>query len=255
MQYNNFPFSIFHSQLKRAVFFILIAVSTLSADLSRSGDIVSDSTTGLQWQDDAIVASAVRTWTEAIDYCENTLTLGGHTDWRLPNKKELLSIADRSRYNPVIDDTVFANTALDYYRSSTTSTHYSGNAWVVRFSYGYSSHNHVKDSNYCMYVRCVRGGQFGISIIPHISFISEVPQDNILQLDPFTKEWTFGADLAGYSAEVLGSDFSSYDAVSVSGRRCATRSRSAMRSCPPKRNMLPAAKNMAAFAKAWDNSR
>ena len=150
----------------KAILFILIIVSTLSAGFSRNGEIVSDTATGLQWQDDAIVKTTTRTWTSAIDYCENTLTLGGHNDWRLPNKKELLSIADRSRYNPAIDDTVFVNTASYYYWSSTTYAYYSDYAWVVGFGYGYSSYYGYK--TYDGYVRCVRGGQFDDFASPSI---------------------------------------------------------------------------------------
>ena len=139
----------------RVILFILIAFSLSSASLSRNGEIVSDSSTGLQWQDDAIVASTTRTWTSAIDYCENTLTLGGHNDWRLPNKKELLSIVDRSKYSPALSG-VFQNFSSHYYWSSTTDAHGTANTWIVYFHYGNSCSN-LKGYDY--YVRCVRGGQ------------------------------------------------------------------------------------------------
>jgi hypothetical protein len=35
--------------------------------------------------------------------------LGGHSDWRLPNIKELESLTDDMRYNPAIDTTYFPN--------------------------------------------------------------------------------------------------------------------------------------------------
>ncbi len=142
----------------KAILFILISFNILFADLTRSGDIVSDSHTGLQWQDNEIVETAARTWQAAIDYCENTLTLGEHNDWRLPNKKELLSIADRSRYSPAIDTAYFLNTASSRYWSSTTSAYNTSYAWYVYFKYG-SSVSRNKANDY--YVRCVRGGQFG----------------------------------------------------------------------------------------------
>ena len=139
----------------RVILFLLIAFSLSSASLSRDGEIVSDSNTGLQWQDDAIVANTGRTWISAIDYCENTLTLGGYDDWRLPNKKELLSIVDRSKYNPALSG-VFQNFSSGYYWSSTTFALYADDAWIVGFDYGLSS-NGTKAYDY--YVRCVRGGQ------------------------------------------------------------------------------------------------
>ena len=120
-------------------------------------EIVTDSTTGLQWQDNEIVKTTTRRWKTAIDYCENDMTLGGHNDWRLPNKKELLSIVDRSRYYPSLDMGTFKNVSEDYYWSSTTYALFTDYAWSVYFINGYPDHND-KTNDY--YVRCVRGGQF-----------------------------------------------------------------------------------------------
>lgn len=55
---------------------------------------ITDNATGLMWQqaDDG----TMRNWENALSYCEN-LSLGGHTDWRLPNAKELHSILDYNR--------------------------------------------------------------------------------------------------------------------------------------------------------------
>ena len=136
--------------------------STHTFSRNDATEIVSDETTGLQWQDDAVVKTTTMNWTSAIDYCENTLVLGGYTDWRLPNKNEMLSIDDRSRYDPAIDDRVFINTASNsfwssYYWSSTTIASNSDYAWVVYFYYGHPYAHAKTDSSY---VRCVRGGQF-----------------------------------------------------------------------------------------------
>ncbi|MBP1840120.1 DUF1566 domain-containing protein [Formosa algae] len=55
---------------------------------------ISDYATGLMWQkaDDGVA----RDWETAINYSED-LELANHTDWRLPNAKELQSIVDYSR--------------------------------------------------------------------------------------------------------------------------------------------------------------
>ena len=134
-----------------------------SSNLSRddTNEIVSDSATGLQWQDDSDAKTTLTGWAAAIDYCENDLTLGSYSDWRLPNKNELLSITDRSRKDPSIDVSVFQNTVLtaaSYYWSSTTSASSTETAWFVRFTHGYPDY-YAKNNNY--YVRCVRGGEFG----------------------------------------------------------------------------------------------
>ncbi|MBD3789674.1 MAG: DUF1566 domain-containing protein [Campylobacterales bacterium] len=134
----------------------LMAIATLaSADFTKSGDIVTDSTTGLQWQDDATAASTQLTWQAAIDHCE-ALTLGGHSDWRLPNINELKSIIDRTKINPAIVSG-FANTSSDFYWSSTTLADNSDNAWHVYFNFGYVSYHYNKGTS--LYVRCVRAGE------------------------------------------------------------------------------------------------
>ncbi len=134
----------------------MIALSgILLADFTRSGDIVTDTATGLAWQDDATAASTSLAWQGAIDHCE-ALELGGYTDWRLPNKNELLSIVDLNRYNPAIYG-AFQNTSTSYYYwSATTNAASTSDAWVVYFSYGYSG-SYYKTDTY--YVRCVRAGQ------------------------------------------------------------------------------------------------
>ena len=66
---------------------------------------VSDLATGLMWQksDDGIG----KDWEEALKYAENS-KLASHSDWRLPNAKELQSIVDYTRapqttHSPAID--------------------------------------------------------------------------------------------------------------------------------------------------------
>jgi len=145
----------------------LIALATLAnADFTRSGDIVTDNQTHLQWQDEPYTAEEataysndtengkVLYWTSAIAYCED-LSYGGNDDWRLPNFNELYSIADRSRYNLAIDS-IFVNVVSSGYWSATTDASYTSNAWVVVFNNG---NDDVRDKSDNRYVRCVRGGQ------------------------------------------------------------------------------------------------
>ena len=95
---------------------MMLLSTSLSADYSKTNGVVTDNTTNLQWQDD--VASVSKTWSQAITYCE-TLSLDGRSDWRLPNKNELLSIVDYTKSNPAIDST-FVNITSSSYWSSTT---------------------------------------------------------------------------------------------------------------------------------------
>ena len=130
---------------------IIMFTSVVSADFSRDGDIVTDSVTKLEWQDDDV--SHEMKWREAIDHCES-LELGGHNDWRLPNINELKTIIDRSKYNPAIVST-FEHTSSSSYWSSTTNEDYFEDAWRVFFHNG-KVDNYGKDGDYC--VRCVRDG-------------------------------------------------------------------------------------------------
>jgi hypothetical protein len=107
------------------------------------------------WQ--KATAPGTYTWEQALTYCEN-LTLGGHSDWRLPNRNELQSIVDYSRYNPAIDTTYFPGTVASTYWSSTTYAYSTNGAWYVSFGYGTVDY-YGRSGNY--YVRAVRGGQCG----------------------------------------------------------------------------------------------
>ena len=139
----------------RAILLLMIGLSTsLLADFSRSSGVVTDNITGLQWQDDYSDNGGdikYAKWTDAIAYCED-LTLGDHSDWRLPNKKELLSIVDYRRHNPSID-TVFTHTTSDFYWSSTAHASSTDSAWFVSFYNGYTYNVNKSRGNY---VRCVR---------------------------------------------------------------------------------------------------
>jgi hypothetical protein len=69
---------------------------------------VTDDLTGLMWLKDAdaleTTGVGLRTWEEALAFIDalnsgdydGSLASGGHTDWRLPNRKELISLLDLS---------------------------------------------------------------------------------------------------------------------------------------------------------------
>ncbi len=85
-------------------------------DFVNNGDgTVSDLATGLMWQkaDDGTTGD----WEEALAYAEN-LELAGHSDWRLPNAKELQSIINYTRSPQTINspaiDPVFDVTKIQY---------------------------------------------------------------------------------------------------------------------------------------------
>jgi hypothetical protein len=149
----------------RKIFLMLLLMVVANANITKSGDIITDSDTGLMWQDDIAVESNNTDWNGAIDYCES-LELDGYSNWRLPNINELRSIVDI--YKTDIDMTLsrikdgFENIKIhaphgeagDYWSSSSyaSSIDY---AWDVDFRRGYSDY-HSKNNSSGLYVRCVR---------------------------------------------------------------------------------------------------
>jgi len=63
-----------------------------------SGKVVTDNLTGLMWTKNGNLPNGAMTWDQAIDYCNN-LTLGGYSDWRLPNVNELESLINADEAN------------------------------------------------------------------------------------------------------------------------------------------------------------
>jgi hypothetical protein len=120
-----------------------------AANYSATGGVVTDSVTGLEWQQ--TLSTLTYTWADAKTYCAG-LSLGG-TGWRPPTLVELESIVDYGRYNPAIDQTVFPSTPTNYFWSSSPYAYLTGNAWAVDFINGYASIGAV---SLTYRVRCVR---------------------------------------------------------------------------------------------------
>lgn len=132
----------------------LAGVST-AGSLSDHGDgTVTDSGTLLMWQQGE---SSLMTWEAALTYCEE-LTLAGFNDWRLPNRKELLSLLDDTRHWPSLNTTMFPN-ATTYYWSSTTYVRNASLAWHMNFYTNAYEQIYPKTNTDADSARCVRGGQ------------------------------------------------------------------------------------------------
>ncbi|NPA65259.1 MAG: DUF1566 domain-containing protein [Epsilonproteobacteria bacterium] len=143
--------------MKKRVFGFIVIVGITTALMaggrfSRDDikEVVTDSETHLMWQDNSDAATVTKIWEDAIDYCE-ALTLGGYTDWHLPNYNELYSIGDRSRYNPAIDPT-FHNVVTARYLSSTS---YIDNRFLCSVEFWYGLFN-LAPKSILYHVRCVR---------------------------------------------------------------------------------------------------
>ena len=138
---------------------------------------VTDNLTGLIWLRDANCSlfDAPRHWEDALNlivpqledgYCG--LTDGSSAgDWRLPNKKELISITHDGCYQPAVPNITgtgcgsegdpFNNVQSSSYWSSTTNASIPHYAWYVHMSNG-GVFNYSKANSY-YYVWPVRGGR------------------------------------------------------------------------------------------------
>ena len=129
---------------------------------------ITDSKTGLMWKKCLEGASGDSceeglvgyfTWQAALQQIETVNTGGGfagHSDWRFPNIRELISIVEEQCYEPSINLNRFPNTPISYAWSSSPDSNNEARAWLVYFGYGNSAP--VERSNKCT-VRLVRGGQ------------------------------------------------------------------------------------------------
>ena len=101
-----------------------------------NGKTVLDTVTGLLWQ---VTDGGEMTFVQAKTYCD-TLTLGGYTDWRLPNPHEAFSILNHDVTNPAIDVNYFTKTAAEYWWSGTQQVGDPSKVWCTNAGGGIGNH-------------------------------------------------------------------------------------------------------------------
>ncbi len=131
-----------------------------------SGITVTDSLTGLIWTKDANAPgpgacgpATTKTWQGALDYvaCLNANNYLGFRDWRLPNRKEIRSLANHELNYPALQsDHPFTNLQSNYYWLSTTVAGKTSYAWHSHTSSFHLGNEFAKSGSY--YVWPVRGG-------------------------------------------------------------------------------------------------
>ena len=150
------------------LFWMILPVFVASAALVDNGDgTVTDNQTGLMWQ--KATAPGYYTWQEAMAYAEG-LSLSGYSDWRLPDRDELESLVDSSRYGPSIDPVLEADTVSSHYWSSTPDTWMADYAWRVNFSFGDAGIGSKLTSCSVRAVRTAQSGSSGDSVISRASY-------------------------------------------------------------------------------------
>ena len=113
---------------------------------------ITDNYTGLIWQ--KAQNATTLTWEEALVYAHG-LSLGGKSDWRVPNIRELQSLNDEKLVKPSFDKSIFTNILSGNFWSSTSQVNTPARAWDINVDYGIVSYN---DKTIRENVLCVRGG-------------------------------------------------------------------------------------------------
>jgi len=116
---------------------------------------ITDNASGLMWPKDlkgaACNGGSSIGWIAGITFAEG-LTFATHSDWRMANLKELISIMDYSLYGPPLNPIFIQAVTSSYW----TSTAYKGNLdfrWGVWFTSGNCSNIHKAGNAYIMPVR------------------------------------------------------------------------------------------------------
>jgi len=97
--------------------------------------------------------------THAYVQAINRAKLCGYSDWRLPTKRELMSLVQFSadpNNRGMINKKYFPNGAVDWYWTSETDVDNSGYAWYVLF---YNGRSMKADKSQAKRIRLVRGGE------------------------------------------------------------------------------------------------
>lgn len=114
---------------------------------NKDGTVV-DTQAGLMWRDclEGVTGEACDkgkplavTWADALRYVPKLNSQGGfagHSDWRLPNIRELATLAELQCADPAINLTVFPNTASVHVWSSSPARFYTHYSWYVDFETG-----------------------------------------------------------------------------------------------------------------------
>jgi len=103
--------------------------------VDNSDQTISDNATGLMWQQND---SESINWDDAISQCEAAVT-AQHSDWRLPNAKELQSILDYSR-----SPDTYSSAAIDPIFNASSFINEEG---VTDWGYYWASSTHVDNSD------------------------------------------------------------------------------------------------------------
>ena len=141
-----------------------------------SDGTVTDNRTGLMWKqclegqdsgNNCAGSGTYMDWATALSHAE-THTFAGHSDWRLPDSKELESLVEYCRKSPAINREIFLNALSSDVWSGSPNAGNSNDAWYVNFYYGSAGLN---DRSLANHVRLVRAGQ-SFAPLPALSAVA-----------------------------------------------------------------------------------
>lgn len=126
---------------------------------------VTDYLTGLMWFKDANLLGKM-TWEESFYAIEDVNVFpenyngagyaAVYNDWRMPNRKELISLTDYSQSDPALPQAHQFNIQSECYWSSTTNANFPETAWQIYILDGYVGNNTKSyDGSYAWPVRTI----------------------------------------------------------------------------------------------------
>lgn len=153
---------------------------------TRQSGMVRDNVTGLIWQDNSDVTNDLKRadWSSAKSYCAS-LTLGGYTDWRLPEIEELaslVSIDDKNTINPAFNYSSLSNGYRKIYWTNTINEKDESLTWIVDFESAKIRNDEENEKDSTNYVRCVRGDKYKPSVSLDRDNINNIVKDSVTGL-------------------------------------------------------------------------
>jgi hypothetical protein len=105
--------------------------------INNGNGTITDTTTTLMWQS---TDGGEMTIEKAKIYVDS-LSLGGYTNWRLPNAQEAFSILNLQNNNPALNTTYFTNTNAEYWWTSESQANDNNKIWVTNSGGGIGNHS------------------------------------------------------------------------------------------------------------------
>jgi len=138
---------------------ILKKLKVITNQKISKGHVWKDNESGLVWQ--LNISKKTYNWDRAKEYCHN-LNFGGYSTWKLPTKKELLTLMTKKSYKnrdsnvgkTHIKKPLLKSMKMEWqtFWSATEEEKNSPNAWNIYFDYGSGEYYDKSNDNY---VRCV----------------------------------------------------------------------------------------------------